>query len=134
MAAPHGEKQMHGMRHTHGPQRATTAGSHREPDAAGAPDGGRRPWTLMTVLSVAQFMVILDATVVNVALPSIARSLGLAAGNVQWIVTAYVLASGGLVLLGGRAADLAGGRRVFLAGLALFTASSLVSGLAPAAG
>ncbi len=125
---------MHGMRHTHGPQRATTAGGRREPDAANVPDGGRRPWTLMAVLSVAQFMVILDATVVNVALPSIARSLGLAAGDVQWIVTAYVLASGGLVLLGGRAADLAGGRRVFLAGLALFTASSLASGLAPAAG
>jgi EmrB/QacA subfamily drug resistance transporter len=86
------------------------------------------------VLSVAQFMVILDATVVNVALPSIARSLGLAAGDVQWVVTAYVLASGGLVLLGGRAADLAGGRRVFLAGLTVFTAASLASGLAPAAG
>src|SRR5690348_13986971 len=134
MAAPHGEKQMHGMRHTHGPQGAITAGSRREPDTAGVADGGRRPWTLMAVLSVAQFMVILDATVVNVALPSIARSLSLAAGDVQWIVTAYVLASGGLVLLGGRAADLAGGRRVFLAGLALFTASSLASGLAPAAG
>ena len=63
----------------------------------------------MVLLSVAQFMVILDATVVNVALPSIARSLGLAAGGLQWVVTAYVLASGGLVLLGGRAADVAGG-------------------------
>jgi MFS family permease len=79
-------------------------------------------------------MVILDATVVNVALPSIARSLGLAAGELQWVVTAYVLASGGLVLIGGRAADLAGGRRIFLAGLAVFTAASLASGLAPAAG
>jgi MFS family permease len=88
----------------------------------------------MVVLSVAQFMVILDATVVNVALPSIARSLGLAAGELQWVVTAYVLASGGLVLIGGRAADLAGGRRIFLAGLAVFTAASLASGLAPAAG
>src|SRR5689334_15518691 len=131
---------MHGIRDTHGPQRAATAGGHREPasaggpDAAGAPDGGRRSWTLMAVLSVAQFMVILDATVVNVALPSIATSLGLAAGDVQWVVTAYVLVSGGLVLLGGRAADLAGGRRVFLAGLSVFTAASLASGLAPAAG
>jgi len=88
----------------------------------------------MVVLSVAQFMVILDATVVNVALPSIARSLGLAAGDLQWVVTAYVLASGGLVLLGGRAADVAGRRRVFLAGLAVFTAASLASGLAPTAG
>ncbi|HET9972455.1 MAG TPA: MFS transporter [Streptosporangiaceae bacterium] len=117
---------MHGIRHRHGPQQATAIGA--------APDGGRRPWTLMVVLSAAQFMVILDATVVNVALPSIARSLGLAAGELQWLITAYVLASGGLVLLGGRAADLAGGRRVFLAGLAVFTAASLASGLAPAAG
>ena len=125
---------MHGMRNMHGPRRVTTAGAAREPAAAGVPDGGRRPWALMVVLSVAQFMVILDATVVNVALPSIARSLGLAAGDLQWVVTAYVLASGGLVLLGGRAADVAGGRRVFLAGLAVFTAASLASGLAPAAG
>jgi EmrB/QacA subfamily drug resistance transporter len=88
----------------------------------------------MVLLSVAQFMVILDATVVNVALPSIARSLGLAAGNLQWVVTAYVLASGGLVLLGGRAADVAGRRRVFLAGLTVFTVASLASGLAPTAG
>jgi MFS family permease len=128
---------MHGMRHMRGPQRTAAAGAAQKPDKpdeAGAPAAGRRPWTLMAVLSVAQFMVILDATVVNVALPSIARSLALAAGDVQWIVTAYVLASGGLVLLGGRAADMAGGRRVFLAGLAVFTAASLASGLAPAAG
>src|SRR5215472_1539237 len=79
-------------------------------------------------------MVILDATVVNVALPSIGRSLHVAAGDLQWVVTAYVLLSGGLVLLGGRAADVAGRRRMFLAGLSVFTASSLASGLAPAAG
>ncbi len=134
---------MHGMRQIHGPQRAARASADQKPDepdaagtldAPGPPTGGRRPWTLMVVLSVAQFMVILDATVVNVALPSIARSLGLAAGELQWVVTAYVLASGGLVLIGGRAADLAGGRRIFLAGLAVFTAASLASGLAPAAG
>jgi EmrB/QacA subfamily drug resistance transporter len=94
----------------------------------------RQPWTLLVLLSVAQFMVILDATVVNVALPSIARSLGFAAGGLQWVVTAYVLASGGLVLLGGRAADVLGRRRVFLAGLALFTTASLASGLAPSPG
>jgi len=79
-------------------------------------------------------MVILDVTVVNVALPSIGRSLRFAAADLQWVVTAYVLLSGGLVLLGGRAADLIGGRRVFLAGLGLFTAASLASGLAPSAG
>ncbi|HEY2080497.1 MAG TPA: MFS transporter [Streptosporangiaceae bacterium] len=83
------------------------------------------------LLSVAQFMVILDATVVNVALPSIARSLAFDAGRLQWVVTAYVLASGGLVLLGGRAADVLGRRGTFLAGLTVFTAASLASGLAP---
>src|SRR5689334_7679516 len=75
-------------------------------------------------------MVILDATVVNVALPSIGRSLHFDPAGLQWIVTAYVLASGGLVLAGGRAADLAGRRRMFLIGLTVFTAASLASGLA----
>jgi hypothetical protein len=118
----------------HGSRPVITAVADQNPAALGPPDRGRRPWSLMVVLSVAQFMVILDATVVNVALPSIARSLSFAAGGLQWVVTAYVLASGGLVLLGGRAADVAGRRRIFLAGLALFTVASLASGLAPAAG
>jgi EmrB/QacA subfamily drug resistance transporter len=83
---------------------------------------------------VAEFMVILDITVVNVALPSIGRALGLSGAGLPWVVTAYVLMTGGLTLLGGRAADLLGRRRVFLAGLALFTAASLASGLAPSAG
>lgn len=99
-----------------------------------APGTRRRPWSVLILLSVAQFMVILDATVVNVALPSIGRSLHVAAGDLQWVVTAYVLLSGGLVLLGGRAADVAGRRRMFLAGLSVFTVASLASGLAPAAG
>lgn len=94
-----------------------------------APD--RRPWGLLVLLCVPQFMVILDATVVNVALPSIGRSLGFAAADLQWVVTAYVLMTGGLMLLGGRSADLLSRRAVFLAGLVLFTAASLASGLAP---
>ena len=122
---------MHGMR---GPRPVTTTEADQNPAALGTPDRERRPLLLMVVLCVAQFMVILDATVVNVALPSIARSLSFPAGGLQWVVTAYVLASGGLVLLGGRAADVAGRRRIFLAGLALFTAASLASGIAPAAG
>ena len=122
---------MHGMR---GPRPVTTTEADQNPTALGTPDRERRPLLLMVVLCVAQFMVILDATVVNVALPSIARSLSFPAGGLQWVVTAYVLASGGLVLLGGRAADVAGRRRIFLAGLALFTAASLASGIAPAAG
>ena len=122
---------MHAVRRPR-PDAAAEAGQN--PAALGAPDREHRPWLLMVVLSMAQFMVILDATVVNVALPSIARSLSFPAGGLQWVVTAYVLASGGLVLLGGRAADVAGRRRTFLAGLALFTTASLASGMAPAAG
>src|SRR5262249_2727174 len=125
---------MQRMRGMHGPRPVTTAGADQNPAAGGTPDRERRPWSLMVVLSVAQLMVIMDATGVNVALPSIARSLGFTAGGLQWVVTAYVLASGGLVLLGGRAADVAGRRRIFLAGLAVFTAASLASGLAQAAG
>ncbi len=90
----------------------------------------RQPWTILVLLCVAQFMVILDITVVNVALPSIGRELGFAAADLQWVVTTYVLFTGGLLLLGGRMADLLGRRPVFLAGLAIFTAASLASGLA----
>jgi EmrB/QacA subfamily drug resistance transporter len=97
-------------------------------------DSQQRPWSLLILLSAAQFMVILDATVVNVALPSIARSLNFAPPTLQWVATAYVLVSGGLVLLGGRATDVIGRRRIFLAGVTVFTIASLASGLAPTAG
>jgi EmrB/QacA subfamily drug resistance transporter len=83
------------------------------------------------LLCVPQFMVILDVTVVNVALPSIGRKLGFAPADLQWVVSAYVLATGGLMLLGGRSADLLGRRAVLLTGMALFTGASLASGLAP---
>src|SRR5260370_20592450 len=122
------EARMHGLK-KHG----RVAGKASDRDRAAQPAGSRRSFSLLVLLCVAQFMVILDATVVNVALPSIARSLSFGAGGLQWVVTAYVLASGGLVLVGGRAADLAGRRRVFLAGLTVVTAASLASGLAPAA-
>jgi EmrB/QacA subfamily drug resistance transporter len=89
-----------------------------------------RSWATLAVVALAQFMVILDATVVNVALPSIGRSLSFATADLQWVVTAYVLFTGGLMLLGGRATDLLGRRRVFLTGLFVFTAASLTSGLA----
>ncbi|MDN5795903.1 MAG: MFS transporter [Intrasporangium sp.] len=90
----------------------------------------RRSWTVFTLMIAAQFMVILDVSVVNVALPSISQSLHLSAGQYQWAVSAYVLLSGGLLLLGGRVADLLGRRGAFLAGIGLFTAASLASGLA----
>jgi EmrB/QacA subfamily drug resistance transporter len=102
---------------------AVGVGAGRQPD--------RKPWGLLVLLCVPQFMVILDATVVNVALPSIGRSLGFAAADLQWVVSAYVLVTGGLILLGGRSADLLGRRPVFLTGLVVFTAASLGSGLAP---
>src|SRR4051794_36859984 len=94
----------------------------------------RRPWSVLALLVVAQFMVILDITVVNVALPSIGRALGFAPADLPWVVTTYVLCSGGLLLVGGRLADLAGRRVTFLAGLSLFTLASLACGLAPSAG
>ena len=90
----------------------------------------RKPWAALVLLAVAQFMVILDVTVVNVALPTIGDALRFAPGQLQWVVTAYVLFTGGLMLLGGRLADMLGGRRVFGAGLLVFTAASLLSGLA----
>jgi EmrB/QacA subfamily drug resistance transporter len=93
----------------------------------------RKPWTTLILLGLAQFMVILDITVVNVALPSIADDLAFAASDLQWVITAYVLFTGGLLMLGGRATDLFGRRRVFLGGLFTFTVASLASGLAPSA-
>jgi EmrB/QacA subfamily drug resistance transporter len=97
-------------------------------------DAPRRPWSLLIVLCAAQFMVVLDMTVANVALPSIAADLGFAPGDLQWVITVYLLFTGGLLLLGGRTADLLGHRRVFLGGLTIFTAASLASGLAPSPG
>jgi EmrB/QacA subfamily drug resistance transporter len=84
----------------------------------------------LLLLCAAQFMVILDITVVNIALPSIQADLGIGVRDLQWVVTAYTLAFGGLLLLGGRAADVLGRRRMFLAGLATFTLASLAAALA----
>jgi EmrB/QacA subfamily drug resistance transporter len=88
------------------------------------------PWIILLLVCLAQFMVILDATVVNVALPSIQKDLGLSENNLQWIVNAYTLLFGGFLLLGGRAGDLLGRKRLFLAGVVVFTAASLLNGLA----
>jgi EmrB/QacA subfamily drug resistance transporter len=86
-------------------------------------------WRAFAVLAVAFFMTIVDLTIVNVALPTIGRDLHFSAAGLQWVVTAYGLAFGGLLLLGGRSADLLGRRRVFMTGLAVFTAASLACGL-----
>src|SRR5881397_361303 len=90
----------------------------------------RRKWLALALLCVVQFMVVLDIAIVNVALPSIQVDLGFSEQNLQWVISAYALFFGGFLLLGGRAADLLGRRRLFLAGIVLFTTASLVSGLA----
>jgi EmrB/QacA subfamily drug resistance transporter len=91
---------------------------------------GSRRWLALALLGTAFFMVILDGTIVYVALPSIDEALGFSAGGLQWVMSAYLLASGGLLLLGGRSADLLGRRRMFMVGVALFAGSSLLCGLA----
>ncbi len=90
----------------------------------------RRKWLALALLCVVQFMVVLDIAIVNVALPSIQVDLGFSEQNLQWVISAYALFFGGFLLLGGRAADLLGRRRIFLAGIVLFTAASLFAGLA----
>ena len=90
-----------------------------------------RRWLVLLLLCAAQFMMILDFSIVNVALPAMQRDLGFSQQNLQWVVSAYALAFGGFLLLGGRAADLFGRRLVFMAGLSLFALASLVGGLAP---
>ena len=92
------------------------------------------PWVVLVLICLAQFMVILDATIVNVALPSIQSDLHLTEGNLQWIVNAYTLVFGGFLLLGGRAGDLIGRKRVFLVGLVIFTTASLLDGLSSSEG
>src|SRR5437763_10989081 len=91
-------------------------------------------WLVLGLVCIAQFMVILDATIVNVALPSIQRGLHFSPTSLQWIVNAYTLVFGGFLLLGGRAADLLGRQRLFIAGVALFSVASLVNGVATSSG
>src|SRR5687767_4510292 len=90
----------------------------------------RRKWLALALLLGVQFMVVLDIAIVNVALPSIQTDLGFSQENLQWVVSAYALFFGGFLLLGGRVSDIVGRRRVFVAGLIVFTGASLLSGLA----
>src|SRR5213595_10748 len=90
----------------------------------------RRRWLALAVIVAAQFMVVLDVAIVNVALPSIKTDLGFSQESLQWVITAYAIFFGGVLLLGGRLADLLGRRRMFMSGLLLFTISSLLDGLA----
>ena len=98
------------------------------------PASPRRRWSALALIVTAQFMVILDVAIVNVALPSIKTDLGFSQTGLQWVITAYAILFGGTLLLGGRLADLLGRRRMFVAGLALFATSSLLCGIAWSSG
>src|SRR6478752_3998403 len=113
----------HSAAKDHHPERG---GSERLPE--------RRSWAVLALALVAQVLVVLDISVVNTASPTIGADLQLSSGDLQWVVTAYLLMSGGGLLLGGRIADLLSRRRVLITGLAVFTTASLVSGFASTAG
>ena len=117
-AAP---KMTHDRNHGHGATRPEEA-------------SGKKNGLLLFVLLIAQLMVILDITAVNIALPSLASDLHLSGSDISWTITSYTLVFGSLLLFGGRAADLIGRRRMFLTGLGIFTASSFASAMAGTAG
>src|ERR1700727_413015 len=105
------------------------------PTTAGASEGRHvNKWLILVIACMAQFMVVLDITVVNIALPSIQTGLKFSSANLQWVVNGYTLIFGGFLLLGGRAADLMGRKRLFVAGVILFSAASLLNGLAQSSG
>src|SRR4051812_36734937 len=91
----------------------------------------RRRWIALGVLCLGQLMMVLDATIVNVALPSIQRELHFTQSNLTWVVNGYLITFGGLLLLAGRMGDLVGRKKVFLTGLTAFTIASVACGLAP---
>jgi EmrB/QacA subfamily drug resistance transporter len=111
------------------PGTQSVAGRAASPGVA-AGGGGRRLGLALLVIATAQLMVVLDATIVNVALPHVQRALGFSGSGLEWVVNAYAVTFGGLLLLGGRAGDILGRRRVFVAGLLLFSAASLFGGFA----
>src|SRR5213082_213908 len=91
----------------------------------------RRRWMALVVVCLAQLMIVLDTTIVNVALPSIQRDLHFTQGNLTWVVNAFLITFGSFLLLAGRLGDLFGRKRVFLAGVTIFTVASALCGLAP---
>src|SRR6266540_4286289 len=118
----------------HAPRHGTSAtAGHGSPKPTANPGASRDlgRWLPLVFLGAAQFMLVIDVTVVNVALPSIGQSLGLDRAGLTWVAIAYTLFFGSLLMLGGRLADTFGRRRLFLAGLGIFTVASVSSGLAP---
>jgi EmrB/QacA subfamily drug resistance transporter len=110
--------------------RSAQSGTGRAASPAATAGGNRRLGLALLVIATAQLMVVLDATIVNVALPHIQRALGFSGSGLEWVVNAYAVTFGGLLLLGGRAGDILGRRRVFVFGLLLFSAASLLGGFA----
>ncbi len=110
---------------------SVTAVAPAGPDPSGSSSGGRHLGLALFVIAAAQLMVVLDATITNIALPAIQTDLGVSDANLAWIVNSYALAFGGLLLLGGKAGDLFGRRKMFQVGIAVFTLASLLGGLAP---
>jgi EmrB/QacA subfamily drug resistance transporter len=120
------------VRSTQGTSTEAGAAGRRRQEGSGGPGGAPdHRWLVLCVVGIAQLMVVLDATIVNIALPSAQRDLGFSDGNRQWIVTAYALAFGSLLLFGGRLADLIGRKVTFLVGLVGFAVASAVGGAAP---
>jgi sugar phosphate permease len=115
------------------PMTSKTAPAHARAGRAGA-QPRQRPGLALLVIVMAQLMVVLDSTIVMTALPRIQHALGFSGAGLQWVVTGYAITFGGLMLLGGRAGDLLGRTRVFVAGLVLFSAASLAGGLAQGPG
>ena len=112
-------------------------GSDSAPDVTtpeNSSPGASSRWLILVIACLAQFMVVLDATIVNVALPSIQRGLSFSASSLPWVINAYTLVFGGFLLLGGRAADLLGRKRLFMAGIVVFSLASLMNGLAQSSG
>jgi EmrB/QacA subfamily drug resistance transporter len=107
---------------------------HRLSLASFASQGDRRRWLALAVVCLAQLMIVLDTTIVNVALPAIQRDLHFDQGNLTWVINAFLVTFGSLLLLAGRLGDLFGRRRVFLAGVIVFTGASILCGLAPSQG
>ena len=108
--------------------------SNTQTSSKSARVAGDHRWLVLLVVSIAQLMVVLDSTVVNIALPSAQSDLGFDNSQRQWIVTAYALAFGSLLLLGGRIGDIVGRRRTFLIALVAFAAASALGGAAPSFG
>ena len=109
--------------------------SHVErPPVSGAARRGHHPALALTIIAASQLMVVLDATIVNIALPQIQQALGFSTTDLSWVLNAYTLTFGGLLLLGGRAGDILGRRRVFIAGILVFTLASFLGGLATSSG